>query len=1412
MRPGKPDTTIARKLLATAISTLFAPLVFALPLAPTVTNGNASFVQNGNLLTVTNSNGTIINWKAFSIDGDETVRFVQTSSSSSVLNRVLGGDPSRLLGSLQSNGRVFLINPAGILVGQGARIDVAGFIASTLNLSDADFLANRLRFTETPGAGKVQNFGEITTPSGGNVYLVAPQLENHGIITAPNGEVLLAAGQRVELFDTATPGVRVEIVGSAGSATNLGTITAEAGRIGIAGVLARNSGTLNASSLVSAGGRIFLKATTDTVVDGNSRISASGSTGGRIEVLGQDLTVTDHAQLDASGRSAGGTVLVGGDYQGKNASVQNAESTTFGKDAILRADATDSGNGGKVIVWADDTTSAYGNISARGGANGGDGGFVEVSGKQQLIYRALTDTRAPLGKTGTLLLDPTAIGLIAGAGTDVISTTATLFGDNITTNLGLSNVILQTSGGGTGNITFTAGTYNFSSAAAANSLTLLAFSDGGASTGNISLPSGTFITMKPGAPLKMVAGWDGASITIPAVLTGFGNISMVGSSISAPAGVTLLAGNNIDFLNSSSVSTSVGDMKIKTGGSVTLTGSTLSSSGTSQSIEAVTGSVQVLANASAPAAIAYYGSGAQTVKGASISLLADTTASSNKGAQISSSLSGSTQTVQATAGGITVTAGNLGTNNTANITAKTAQVVTATGAIAISAGTGGTSNSAGISSDGTQSVTAGSIALTGGGGTGFGQAQIKAMGAQTVTTTSGNIALNGGSVSKDNQASIDSDTSQIINVFGNMTLLGGTAGGAFIGGPTQAISIGGTLTMTGGSGATLDAYGMAAPAAIGNESGANVTLNAGGSVSLSGSSAINPAIIGAATGTASVYLRGTDINLGAYSFIGNWGGLTTGTATLVATSGAIQQLLPTSGIRSGTLTATSVGNIALDGVNRVDSVDLATTSGAVSYHTANPNSTRVGVNATGNISVTGDAGSTSIQLVELRTTGTSNVTVAAQGQILEGDWAGNSDIGVADVVTGSGNITLSSVLGTPVAGTLAISADVETTGTVSASVAGGPYGSIGIRDVGGTSARVVNINASAAFATGEGDVAYFRKGNLNLMGGVSTLTPKASASATIGASGNIAVSDNLTLGGATNTVNSGGTLSIASGKTITAGAGTLNVTAGSLVLSGTLSGYGDTKIHTFGTLDIAGGGSLLSTSGNLDFIADGQMNVIGGVSAAQGIIGDARGGLTLGAAAGGSGVISANNGVLDLAIGGSGIALYNGSYLNSTDATQPAGGLIEIFFPGMPAGGSLIDGVATFNGGYKVGGALTTLGTGLDVTYGMPSSPVSDAPVGDIKDPTGSVSGNGQTSNSVSDTLAGATNSTADSAGGTSQSSGSLALVDIATAGGSDATPTAGGGTGSFGSEEPPAGSSGASKDNSQDGKNAKKKPAQCSA
>ena len=436
-QPARALATLRPKAAALAVAACFSGAALANPTNPTVVHGTATFQQAGNILNVTNSANAIINWGSFSISVGELTRFIQPSALSAVLNRVTGQDPSVILGALQSNGRVFLVNPNGIVFGAGAQIDVAGLVASTLNLSNEDFLNNRMRFTDGVGAGSVVNQGQIT---GGSVYLVGNAVTNNGLITSPNGEVVLAAGNSVELVNPGTPNLRVEVTAPANEARNLGTISAEAGRIGIYAGLINNSGTLNASSAVVEGGRILLKAAKNVNVAAAGRINASGTsggvidiqagdttlvegeitatgssgTGGTVHVLGDKVGLIGHARIDASGEAGGGTVLVGGDYQGANPGINNAFRTYVGENVSIHADAITEGDGGKVIVWADDITRYYGNISARGGAQGGDGGFAEVSGKRMLDFQGAANLGAAQGATGTLLLDPENIQIESG--------------------------------------------------------------------------------------------------------------------------------------------------------------------------------------------------------------------------------------------------------------------------------------------------------------------------------------------------------------------------------------------------------------------------------------------------------------------------------------------------------------------------------------------------------------------------------------------------------------------------------------------------------------------------------------------------------------------------------------------------------------------------------------------------------------------------------------------------------------------------------------------------------------------------------------------------------------------------------------------------------------------------------------
>ncbi|MEI6610309.1 MAG: filamentous hemagglutinin N-terminal domain-containing protein, partial [Deltaproteobacteria bacterium] len=298
---------IACKIVYVVTLILFsAGNVFALPNGQQVANGQASFNTQGNNLTITNSPNAIINWQGFSINNNEAVRFIQQHGSSAVLNRVIGQDPSRILGLLQSNGKVFLINPNGILFGQGARIDVNGLVASTLNLSNQDFLAGKYNFTAGTVAGAIENQGTITTPTGGKVFLIAPDIENSGIISSPQGDVTLAAGHSVYLVDSLDPDISVVVSAPANKAVNLGQIVAESGKVGIYGGLISQKGIINANSAVSEGGRIYLKATKSIELADTSVISADGTKGGKIIAMtaedGQiSGTLTGRGLLSAQG-------------------------------------------------------------------------------------------------------------------------------------------------------------------------------------------------------------------------------------------------------------------------------------------------------------------------------------------------------------------------------------------------------------------------------------------------------------------------------------------------------------------------------------------------------------------------------------------------------------------------------------------------------------------------------------------------------------------------------------------------------------------------------------------------------------------------------------------------------------------------------------------------------------------------------------------------------------------------------------------------------------------------------------------------------------------------------------------------------------------------------------------------------
>ena len=454
-RPRIRIANILLKLLAAATG-LFAlsvaqvqaaPPVNALPAGGQVVYGNTSFQQAGSVLNVNQaSQSTIINWQSFNIGAQSVVNFNQPNSSAVALNRILGDNASQIYGQLNANGHVFLLNPNGMLFAPGSQVNVGGLLASTMHMSDNDFIAGSYRLTGA-STGFIDSQGNIGANS---IAFVGNNISNSGNLYATN--VSLVAGDTVAV-DISGDGLirgRVENPALQASISNSGNINAVQQVTMTAGQsrdtlnnLVNNSGIIRATGLSTEGGVITLQGGT-TLNSGKLDASSATGKGGTIQVLGEHVGIVESGSVIASGATGGGTILVGGDFQGKNPDVFNADRTFVGANTTLNADAINTGNGGKVIVWANDITRAYGNISARGGAVSGNGGFVEVSGKHNLDYRAQTDTRAPNGQIGTLLLDPDNI-VINAVGGDPLPATGIFFGDSPSATITVSSALINAS-------------------------------------------------------------------------------------------------------------------------------------------------------------------------------------------------------------------------------------------------------------------------------------------------------------------------------------------------------------------------------------------------------------------------------------------------------------------------------------------------------------------------------------------------------------------------------------------------------------------------------------------------------------------------------------------------------------------------------------------------------------------------------------------------------------------------------------------------------------------------------------------------------------------------------------------------------------------------------------------------------
>ncbi|EGL6732091.1 filamentous hemagglutinin N-terminal domain-containing protein [Salmonella enterica] len=554
-------------LLTGLISGLLPAMVLAadLPTGGQIVGGQGSISTSGNQMTIhQQTQNMATNWHSFDIGKNNTVQFVQPDSSSVALNRVTGASGSQIMGTLKANGQVFILNPNGVLFGKDARVNVGGLVASTKNISTADFMKGQytLSGNGNPGA-QVVNQGSLTTAKGGYIVLAGERVSNSGTVTTPSGKTVLAAGKTVTLQLDNGGLTSVSVNGSVVNALveNRGLISATNGQVYLTAkgqdmllnTVVNNSGTVEAKGLASRGGEIVLSGGDSGVVSQSGHLLADSQTGqgGKITLEGQNIHLAGGSLTSATGKTGGGEVYVGGGWQGQDSRIKNASKVVMDKTATADVSATDAGNGGTAVLWSDDYTNFRGTVLAKGGSQSGNGGRVETSSHRNLHAYGEVDASARAGHGGDWLLDPTDVTIVSTGGGNISETgkgtassldtdTDHIFSPNASgaailnssienqLNAG-TNVTVKTSGtdteGQTGNITVNASIVKTAGADA--KLTLLA-------DNNISISENVSIGASTGKlNLDLLAGntTNNASITLGKYI----NISLNGGDFLAGA-------------------------------------------------------------------------------------------------------------------------------------------------------------------------------------------------------------------------------------------------------------------------------------------------------------------------------------------------------------------------------------------------------------------------------------------------------------------------------------------------------------------------------------------------------------------------------------------------------------------------------------------------------------------------------------------------------------------------------------------------------------------------------------------------------------------------------------------------------------------------------------------------------------
>ncbi|ELB2972175.1 filamentous hemagglutinin N-terminal domain-containing protein, partial [Escherichia coli] len=836
-----------RGVRAMALSLLSGMIMMAnpvtaanLPTGGQIVAGSGSIqTPSGNQMNIHQSSQNMVaNWNSFDIGKGNTVQFYQPDSSAVALNRVVGGGESKIMGNLKANGQVFLVNPNGVLFGKDASVSTSGFVASTRDIKNDDFMNRRYTFSGGQKAGaEIVNQGALTTNAGGYIVLAADKVSNSGTIRTPGGKTVLAAGERVTLQLDNGGLTSVQVSGDVVNALveNRGLISARDGQVYLTAFgrdMLMNT-VLNVSGVVEAGGmhrqdgNIVLDGGDSGVVHLSGTLQADNASGqgGKVVVQGQNILLDKGSSITATGGQGGGEVYIGGGWQGKDSSIRNADKVVMKDGARIDVSATQQGNGGTAVLWSESFTNFRGQVSAKGGENGGNGGQVETSSHGNLQAFGSVSASAKKGKAGNWLLDPLDITIVNTSSQHVTETTDAS-GFEVTPSAAGSQVSNTSINNELNNGT---------------SVTILTNSAvaGSSQLGNITVNADITKTKGNDATLTLLA--DG-NINVNNNITstnGKLNVNLAAANTSSTATITL--GNNVN------ITTNGGDITAGTANAsnsvtINVTGTTLNTSNGSQAGNiTLNGSRVNVTNANITAGNFTLNATANGSNLNNVTLMAthDIILTGSNTTGVGLQLNG-TNTLNATNGSISLT-GN--STNGIGIDLEGTNILTATGGAISFNGTSG-SKSRGINICGTSNIlNATEINLT---GSSTGAEGIDISGSSTLTATSGNISLNGTTQSQWYGVRIQG--SNITATNGSISLTGNSTNGTGLqlNGSTTLNATNGSINLTGNS---TNGTGLQL------NNGTN-TLNAAGDVNINGTGHLSS---GAGPGVGFIYIQNATI-------------------------------------------------------------------------------------------------------------------------------------------------------------------------------------------------------------------------------------------------------------------------------------------------------------------------------------------------------------------------------------------------------------------------------------------------------------------------------------------------------------------------------------------------------------------------